>query len=186
MTEYFSWFRDVNCFRFHRHLLRDQNTFNQAFAMRLRKSAELYFSLEHNGFDVRHPISVQAGVKLLPATSRLHLARPIFAGDGCHRLAILHLAGEQYLPPERYRITRRWLYSPLDNTKILIRSLRMDGSRYFAFLSIIYGDREFYDESSLRDYVKQNHPEKLLELEEVIRIHGTELRALGRGEQYAK
>ena len=96
------------------------------------------------------------------------MSRPYFAGDGCHRLALLLVVGVRALEPETYKvkICRKW--SPLDYTHSLIRLLDLNPRDYLDFVASGYSDRSFQTRRELRDWVATNTPERLGELDSVI------------------
>ena len=137
--EYYFWFRDVLCFRFYRYLRDNPAELDRAFELRVRKSADLYYSFQTVGFDPRFPITLRQAFKILPSTSGILSRGPIFAGDGCHRMALLRLAGQNCLYPNQYRIKKTLFFKPLDNTDIFLKHLPMSKSRYLDFLSLLTG-----------------------------------------------
>ncbi len=145
-TEYFVWFQER---RFFRYLTNNPNELNRAFELRVRKSACLYLAFEKDGFDSRFPITLHRGLKILPSTSGIRLNGPIFAGDGCHRIALLRLVGQKFLSQDQYRIHKPFFFIPADNTDILVKRLSMSKARYLDFLSLWVGQRQGLDEESL-------------------------------------
>lgn len=167
-TPYFNWFRDIVCVRFKPELLSNEADLNEAFAERVMKTAQLLASFERRGLDSGQPITLRAGEKVLPTSSGKGIYRGLYAGDGCHRLALMRLRGYDKLNPEFYRISLEPEYRPLDNTTILIRSLSMREPEYARFLSMGYAEREFSDLVSLRNHVQRAHPKSMKEFDQVL------------------
>ncbi len=145
-TEYFVWYQER---RHHGYLKNNAAKLHRDFELRVRKSASLYLAFEKDGFDSRFPITLRRGLKILPSTSGIRLDGPIFAGDGCHRIALLRLAGQKFLYQNQYRIQKTLFFIPADNTDILVKRLSMSKARYLDFLSLWMGQRQGMDEESL-------------------------------------
>ncbi len=86
------------------------------------------------------------------------------------RLALLLLSGRRILQPEYYRVHLHGAFSPLDNTGLLLSSLRTNESEYTAFLSRGYADREFSDLIALERYIQENRPETVDELSRIVEL----------------
>ena len=114
---YFVWFRHVMCPSWQPEVLRDEASFDAAWRARLRAAARLADSFAEHGFDERRPITLWAGVRVLPAvpTGR-RVDRDLFAGDGCHRLALLLASGHDHLLPGQARVRRFRTFTPPDTT----------------------------------------------------------------------
>lgn len=173
---YFTWFTKVVCTRFSHHLLNNRKALALAFENRIRKSTELYLQFQQIGFDSQNPVTLHSGEVILPTSTGKRINIRYYAGDGCHRIALLKLMGHKNLLPQFYRIKYFCKFSPLDNTNLLIRSLSINKESYLAFLSIGYSnDKLFTDKKSLLEYVQKNDPVRLSELESIIERDEAEL-----------
>jgi hypothetical protein len=169
-TPYYRWFRDVVSRRFSPHLLNDRDTLDAEFCRRLRNAAALHDSFAQRGFDAAWPITLYAPKTTLPTESGKVIGRSLYAGGGCHRIALLMLDGMDELPPEWVRLRVLEGYSPLDNTYLLISSLRLPLTTYYRFLSLGYAERPFDSRVELRAHVQQVAPTRLPELDHVLAI----------------
>ena len=162
---YYEWFRTIAHPRFVGG--RDLHT---AFRERLQKAAGLYLSFTEHGFDARFPIVVaSSGPVATTATGKVMNGRQ-FPVDGCHRLALLHVAGYRQLPAEWcwLRVDRRW--SPPDNTHSLIPALGIQPAEYYGFISRGYAGVTFEDEASLLAHLELADPGVLDEVRGVIAV----------------
>lgn len=167
-TAYYAWFAKVALARYRPRQAREPALVMVEFRERLRRSARLLSSFTTGGFDVRHPISVRTAVPgALTGTGKL-VRRTYYAGDGCHRLALLVRAGDTSLPPSHYRVRRDPETTVMDNTQLLIRELGLTHEQYFRFLSRGYADRPYADAPTLLSHVEERAPHRLSELRAVI------------------
>lgn len=161
---YFVWFREIHCRRLHPELLRTEDTLNAAFVRRLRQSAALYRQFHSEGFDKRYPIMLHSG-KSIRATGTLKtVKRDVYMGDGCHRVALLKLAGHKWLEPDMYITRTHATYLPPDNTGILLDHLGISLREYLDFLSMGYGDSRHMTQETLLDYIRNQQPHRLAEV----------------------
>lgn len=172
---YYVWFRDVACFRFDPDLLYNREALNKAFVDRIHRSAELFNSFEKHGLNPvglseSPPIALHSARRVLPTESSKFVRRDFYAGDGCHRLALLLLFEYQILEPESYVVRIHDEFSPLDNTSILIRKMPVSECEYSAFLSLGYGQFEFADLASLLRHIRKTQPRAAHELERIIEL----------------
>jgi hypothetical protein len=167
---YFVWFREVLCRRRHPELPDDPAGLLRAFESRVRAAAELHRDFRDNGFDTRSPIVLRSGTRLLATSTGKRPACDLFAGDGCHRMALLMLDGQESLSPEYYRIRNYPEYAPLDNTHLLIGPLRIGPPEYYRYLSMAYSETVFQDREALLTDVREHDPGRLAELERVLEI----------------
>lgn len=96
--------------------------------------------------------------------------RELYAGDGCHRLALLINAGHTSLPPAWYRVSRRARRSVIDNTYPLLSMLPLSQADYLRYISLGYSDRTFTDVDALLADVARYRPDRLHELRSVLAI----------------
>ncbi len=142
---YFLWFECVMCVHWAPHLLGDRLAFDDAWAERLRANARLRDSFERDGFKADHPITLYAGRRVLPTATGKLVTRDLYAGDGCHRLALLMSAGQEALLPGQYRVKRFNALQPSDRTAELLETLRLGPDRYRSFLELGYPSARIAD-----------------------------------------
>ena len=132
---YFTWFRDVMCPAWQPEALADDETLEAAWRRRLRRAAALHESFSRRGFDERFPITLYAGVRVLPTATGKRVARSLFAGDGNHRLALLLADGQTAVRPEQCRVQRFLTLAPADTSAVLIPALGVPAEEQAAFLA---------------------------------------------------
>jgi hypothetical protein len=169
-TGYFVWFTEVMCRNFRPRLLHTERKLQRAFEHRLRKTTRMYLRFLKSGFDRRFPVLLNTGDRILETDTGKHIICRYYAGDGCHRIALLLLAGESVLQAETYYVRCFRHYAPRDNTARLVQTLSLEPEKYFAFLSIYYANQPFYDGQSLLAQIEKENPSKLEELRKVIAI----------------
>jgi hypothetical protein len=168
---YFTWFTQVVIPNSNQpEMVGDHERVNAAFQRRVRASMELHDAFESTGYNRRRPIILRTGREIAPTSTGKRLARRIYAADGCHRLALLRMAGVDVLEPGMYRLRAAQVFTPRDNTALLLRAMAISPRDYFSFLSLSYADREFYSEEGLLDHVRSTDPDRLREIKEVIAI----------------
>ena len=169
--EYRTWFESVVVPRFLPEMRGKPSAIDAAFEKRVRRSAELQRSFAASGYDRRRPIVLQAGRRLRPTSTGKLLKRAAFAGDGCHRLALLRLQGVTVLKPGDYLLERSMTLSPIDNTAMLIQPLGVSLLEYLAFLSTGFAPGERPDSAAeLREAVSEQRPDRLAELDQVLEV----------------
>lgn len=89
--------------------------------------------------------------------------------DGCHRLALLRMAGATLLLPDDYRI-ERGRRPPTDNTARLLSKLVVPVENYLAFVAEGYGVVDVATPEELLEAVRVNVPHRLAELETILDI----------------
>lgn len=168
---YFTWFtRVVIPDGNHPEIAGDAELVNAAFERRVRRSILLHDAFESSGYDRRRPIILRTGHQIAPTSTGKRLARRIYAGDGCHRLAWLRMAGVDVLEPGMYRLHVAQLFTPRDDTAALIGAMAISRRDYVSFLSLSYADRELSSEEALLDHISSAHPDRLPEIEEVMAV----------------
>ena len=105
------------------------------------------------------------------------LARRIYAGDGCHRLAWLRMSGVKVLEPGMYRLHVADVFTPRDETALLIGEMPISRREYFGLFRCPTPDRELGGEDELLDHVRSTDPDRLPELEGVIAVDSPRLAA---------
>jgi hypothetical protein len=168
-TAYWLWWTHVYCPRNAPELCEDPAARGRAFAERVRASFALCQSFAERGFDPQHPIVLREAERVLPTETGKTVTARLFAGDGCHRLALLWLAGQDALEAGQYVVRAQRALTPLDNTYLLRDALRDDPRAYLRFLASSYTDFEFGDVRDLLDWVRHNAPLRLPELTSVLR-----------------
>jgi hypothetical protein len=123
------WFRELWCTYWAPHLLDDPAGFDRAYARRVDASWELKESFDAHGLDPARPITLH----------RARTGRRLFAGDGCHRLALLLLAGEREVPAGAYRIRQHLRLPPGNATDLLVPLLGVPDAELRAFVA--WGER---------------------------------------------
>jgi hypothetical protein len=167
---YYVWFRAVACAIRMPELLADEAALERAFAARVRRSVELLQSFRARGFDASEPLLLASGRSIEPTDTGKRMAGPFFAGDGCHRLALLLRAGVRRLEPGWYRVRTFRRYAPRDSTARLVPALPLDRASYYAFLSLGYGSARHTTREALLGEVRAREPERAAELEQVITL----------------
>lgn len=165
---YFVWFSRIAVPRFRPHLLASDDLFARAFEDRLHATASLLRSFRETGFDSMEPILLRTGRWIEPTTTGKPVVRSVYAGDGCHRLALLRRAGIRVLTPAMYRVAASRSFRPRDHTAILLASLTVSHDEYFSFLALGYGEGSCSSEEALLEHVRRLDPERLGELRAVI------------------
>lgn len=154
---YFEWFREIVYPRdFAAARGSGGEAIDVAFEDRVRQALELCESFSARGFDTNHPIVLRTGRTIAATASGKLLAQRVYAGDGCHRLALLQRAGVEVLEPGSYVLRQSRRYEPLDNTLRMLKVLQLDKARYFRFLSLAYGGgRTASDRKSLLELASE-------------------------------
>jgi len=172
---YHTWFTAIALPRYRPRDAADERRRLTAFRERVRRSAELLASFRARGFDQRFPVLLRTSAPgSLTATGKA-VPRPLYAGDGCHRLALLLAAGHRRLEPAWYRVRRDPLAAPIDNTHPLLGPLRIGTAEYHRFLSLGYAGGGSSadapaDRQALLRSVAVQRPDRLAELEQVLEI----------------
>ena len=175
---YYTWFtRVVIPSGNHPEMIGDEERVNARFERRVRRSLALHDAFEATGYDRRRPIILRTGEEIGPTSTGKRLARRIYAGDGCHRLAWLRMSGVEVLEPGMYRLHVARRFTPRDETAQLLDATPISRPDYFSFLSLSYADRDLPSEEALLDHVRSVDPHSLPELERVIAIDTPRLSA---------
>jgi hypothetical protein len=165
---YFIWFRDVASARFQPELARDPTRLRPAFVDRVHETARLWQSIQSKGYNPATPIQLRAGRTVRPVNGKV-VTSSYFAGDGCHRVACLFVAGQTSLRPEQYDVRIQSSLDPLDNTAVLIRQLPLGTATYLRFISRFYcGGEELNTVEAILAHVASNSPHLLAEVESVL------------------
>jgi hypothetical protein len=167
---YFGWFTKIAIPSHHPKLVGDEEGVEAAFERRVRGCIDLHDSFESRGYDRRRPIILRTGETVAPTSTGKRLARRIYAGDGCHRLACLRRAGVEVLEPDMYRLHVADAFTPRDDTALLLSVMAINPHDYFSFLSLSYAERELHTEEELLNHVRSAHPDRLRELQQVIAL----------------
>ena len=166
---YFTWFSGIAVPRFLPDLAGDERATRAAFGYRVRRSVALAESFASSGYDSTRPVVLQSGRRIKATTTGKRIERRLFAGDGCHRLALMRRQGITTLEPGSYRVEVAPILTPLDNTAELIPLLGLDRRAYFEFLALAYAPGSGCDsEEKLREHVGAERPDRLAELDEVL------------------
>lgn len=177
---YFTWYMESEIVRCRPDLRGNVKALSLGFINRIRKSAALYESVTQRGYKPQFPIILKTAEHLLPSTAD-KLAPPTgkfvsgryFLADGCHRLALLMAIGYTVLPADHFQVKCFKEFSPFDSTSMLARSLPIDPSAYFGFLSSKYSaPLTLKDRDSFLGYIRENKLELLPEVLSIIRVDG--------------
>jgi len=183
---YHTWFTTIALPRYRPWDAASEPRRRAAFRQRVGRSAALLASFRRHGFDPRYPVTLSTAVPGAPTESGKVVARRLYPVDGCHRLALLLVAGHSTLEPAWYRVRTEPLAAPIDNTHALLRTLRIDPVEYYRFLSLGYAGARLGDRASLLRDVAVRRPDRLAELERVLEVDeralGTPIQSPCRGE----
>jgi hypothetical protein len=174
---YFAWFTQVVIPSFRPEMVGDDERVDAAFTRRVRATIDLYDAMESTGYDVRRPIILRTGRQIAPTSTGKRLVQRIYAGDGCHRLAWLRMAGVDVLEPHMYRLNVERVFTPRDNTALLLDAMAISPRDYFSFLSLSCADRELESEEALLDHVRSIDPGRVQEIRAVIAVDSPQLTA---------
>jgi hypothetical protein len=174
---YHTWFTTIALPRYRPREATSERRRQAAFRDRVRRSAVLLASFRRRGFDPRFPVSLSAAVPGAATASGKLVPRRLYPVDGCHRLALLLVAGHGALEPAWYRIRTAPLSAPIDNTHALLGALRVDPVEYYRFVSLGYAGAPLPDRASLLRQVAARRPERLAELRHVLEIDERALKA---------
>jgi hypothetical protein len=177
---YYAWFTQVVIPEYRSEMVGDAERVDAAFERRVRGCIELHDAFESAGYDKRRPIILRTGRQIAPTLTGKRLARRMYAGDGCHRLACLRAAGVEVLEPGMYRLHVAEVLTPRDDTALLLRLMAINPREYFSFLSLSYADSEFHSEEALLEHVGSTDPGRLQELQQVIAVDSPLLNAATR------
>jgi len=177
--DYRTWFEAVAVTRFHPEIAGDAVAIADAFAERVRRSIDLCASFAASGYDPARPLHLRSGRRIAATATGKRVERRLFVGNGCHRLALLRHHGTTELAPDAYRVEITPTLTPLDNTAALIPLLGLRPRSYFRFLALAYAPGTGCEtEEQLRHHVAAERPDRLPELEGVLRV---DLPLLDRG-----
>lgn len=185
---YYTWFTTIALPRFRPRDAATEARRHAAYRQRLLDAASLYRSVREHGYDgARYPLLLRSAPAGAATASGKLVPRRLYAGDGCHRLALLLHLGYRSIPPDWYRVRR--VAAPLDNTAPLLGPLRVPPAAYYRFLALGYGATESgdgtgngaapSDRESLLRHVAAYAPERLAELRQVLAVDEPLLAAAG-------
>lgn len=188
-TPYFTWFERVALPRYRPDIGSRPEQVWRGFEDRVRRSTLLYTDFTARGFDTTQPISLRTAAPGATTPTGKRVERPFYAGDGCHRLALLMLAGMRELPADHYRVRRKPHPAVIDNTALLLRLIPVEPERYFRYVSTGYLPNEaacapatgsaFADATALIEAVAARRPDRVAELREVLAADATALVPIG-------
>jgi len=171
-TPYWNWFRDVRWVRSSRRLHALHVGIDAAFEARVAAAAALCRSFARRGFDERFPINLKSADRVLGTQTGKRAEAQLFAGGGCHRIALLWIAGARELQPSQYIVHHYRELVPHDNTWPLRALFAGRGSEYVRFVSSAYMGSEMEDADALLSWVVANAPERLAGLRELLEVDG--------------
>jgi hypothetical protein len=164
---YYIWFKEVACARYKPQIYRDEKLVGAAFVRRVHETARLWKSIDQHGYDSATPIRLRSGRSIRRVNAKT-INSAYFAGDGCHRISCLYVAGRTRLEPEEYEVEIQQDYQPLDNTSVLIQQLPLERTSYLRFISRFYCGRVELDTDAIRREVASTKPHLLSELDSVL------------------
>jgi hypothetical protein len=164
---YYVWFKEVRCARYLPQVYRDERLVKLAFVERVHETARVWRSIERDGFDSSNPIRLGSGRSIRSVNGKT-INSAYFAGDGCHRMSCLYVAGRTRLEPDQYDVRVRRNFEPLDITAILVKQLPLERIAYLQFISRFYCDGLKLDSvDRILQHVASHKAELLPELESV-------------------
>lgn len=171
VKDYYTFFRNARIQRYRPELYDAHDRLREMFGDLVRRSVRLYESVSTDGFDTSRPISLQSGLSVEHERG-VSVDAKYYAGDGCHRIACLWALGFENLPKEYYRVEVYRVCRPLDVTAQLMGVLPNGRQRYWRYLAAYYCDgHDAGDASAVIEYVKRHKPDRVAEVESVIRVH---------------
>lgn len=132
-SEYFIWYKHI-AYTLEKSLFGGHPDLYTSFKERVLKSVALFDSYQNYGFDKSNPIVLHSGKNIKTTTSGIKLPTKYYAGDGCHRIALLWFSGSKYLEPDQYVVREFKSFKPLDNTSLLLPHLAMTESEYLSYI----------------------------------------------------
>jgi hypothetical protein len=166
---YFLWFKYVESARFFPDLLQKPDLLRERYQSRVTRAQATLRSFDAGGYDRRFPVTVSSTPRGATSDFGVQTSKTLHIRDGCHRLALL-LIDDQQLEPTMYRVGGPRDPVP-DNTALLLPHLRLDERDYTRFLSRGFAAHECTDLTELRSLVATQSPERLAELDAVVRAH---------------
>jgi hypothetical protein len=146
--------------------------FLDRFSEQVRRSVMLWHQVT-SGYNPRQPIEIKVASRVLPTATGKTVLHRFGLGDGSHRVACLMLLGHRTLPVGSFHY--RWFRTrrPYDGTWVLTHRKALPPVEYFRHLSEVYGSTEpFATGAALRRFVETVRPDRLDELQSVIRADG--------------
>lgn len=173
-TPYWVWFRRVRWERASARYRSRHAGVEAAFADRVARAVALCRSFATRGFDPRWPIELKSADRMLPTEEGKRAELPLVAGSGCHRIALLWLAGQRELEPDQYVVRHYTQLAPLDNTRLL-RELFVDRpSEYVRYVASAYlpAGAAVSGAGELAEWVATHAPERAGNLAALLRADG--------------
>jgi hypothetical protein len=165
---YRTWFKDVRCALYKPQLYADETQVELAFIQRVHQTAQLWKSMEQQGYDRSKAIRLGSGHTIQHVNGKV-VKSPYFAGDGCHRMSCLYVTGKTQLDPDQYEIQIQRILKPLDITAMLLTKLPLKKATYLNFISRFYCDGLQLDSAErILQHVTVNRADLLPELESVL------------------
>jgi hypothetical protein len=162
------WFKEVRCALYSPQIYRNEELLQAEFINRVRQTAALWRSIERDGYNRSTPIRLGSGRSIRNVNGKT-INSTYFAGDGCHRMSCLYVAGQTRLKPEDYEVQVHPDFEPLDITAMLVRQLPLSRTAYLDFLSRFYcSGSQLPSTDQIRQYVASEQPELRAELDSVL------------------
>jgi hypothetical protein len=138
------------------------------YADRVQQAIALVDRWDTAGYVADSPIQVWEVARPHATATGKVVPRRYYMGDGCHRLALLHLDGVRHLEPHHLRIRSVSRFTPRDNTAVMLSNSVIGEDAYLAFLSRGYGvEPPAVSRKDLLDRVDEG---SRAEVEQVIRV----------------
>lgn len=165
--EYRAWFEAIEVPR-RTELRGNPAAVRAAYLDRVRRSMSLLRTFLDDPVRSINPVILRI-VDDVPTDTGKRIPVMLQPADGCHRLALLRLAGATELVPGDYRI-ERGRRPPTDNTHRLLSELSVPIPKYLNFVGSGYGVPDPVDVDDLLRRAGHTVPHRLAELEAVLAI----------------
>jgi len=178
-TSYWAWFRDVRWRRASKRFRASYSDIDAAFDARVASAIALSRSFAARGFDPRFPVSLKSADRMLPTETGKRVEFELVAGGGCHRIALLWLAGARELQPHMYVVQHYDELEPYDNTHLLRELLAGRPAEYVRFVASAYTTERVDDANRLMAWVAEHAPERAQNLKTILSADGVVPSAFG-------
>lgn len=168
-TDYWRWFHDVRWVRASKRFKASFPDVDAAFHARVCAAAALRESFASRGFDPRNPIVLKSAEKTLPTSTGKRVETELFAGGGCHRIALLWLSGAQEISVDQYVSRHYQEWTPHDNTHLLRGLFAAREADYARFIASAYTREPIETIEELVGWVGRQAPDRLENLMLILR-----------------
>jgi hypothetical protein len=171
-TDYWRWFRDARWLRASERFKAGFPDIDAAFRARVRAAAALRASFASRGFDPRNPIVLKSAERALPTSTGKRAETQLFAGGGCHRIALLWLSGAEEIRADQYVSRHYPEWAPHDNTHLLRELFVSREAEYARFIASAYTREPIETIEELLAWVRRQAPDRLENLTMILRVDG--------------